>query len=118
MQRQTASHARTLDQLSTAVAIFDRSKRLAFYNAAYRTLWSLDAAFLDSNPLDGEILDRLRTEGRLPEQVDYRAWKAGVLAAYQAVAPREQPWYLPRGRPRRPGARGPPTRDPPHGRGT
>ncbi len=98
LQRQTASHARTLDQLSTAVAIFDRSKRLAFHNAAYRALWSLDPAFLDAGPLDGEILDRLRTEGRLPEQVDYRAWKSGVLSAYQAVDPIEQPWYLPGGR--------------------
>ncbi len=98
LQRQMASHARTLDQLSTAVAIFDRTRKLTFYNAAYRTLWSLDAAFLDGAPLDGEILDRLRAEGRLPEQVDYRAWKSAVLSAYQAVEPAEQPWYLPGGR--------------------
>ena len=35
-------------------------KRLAFYNAAFRALWQLDAGFLDDKPLDGEILDRLR----------------------------------------------------------
>ncbi len=98
LQMQTASHARTLDQLSTAVAIFDRSKRLIFHNAAYRTLWSLDAVFLDSQPLDGEILDRLRADGRLPEQVDYRAWRSGLMAAYHATEPMEQPWYLPDGR--------------------
>ncbi len=98
LQSQMASHARTLDQLSTAVAIFDRSKKLVFHNAAYRTLWSLDAGFLEGSPTDGEILDRLRAEGRLPEQVDYRSWKAGVLAAYHAVEPSEQPWYLPGGR--------------------
>ncbi|WP_245504223.1 sensor histidine kinase [Lichenihabitans psoromatis] len=98
LERQMTSHSRTLDQLSTAVAIFDRSKKLVFHNSAYRDLWSLDAAFLDSQPLDGEILDRLRAEGRLPEQADYRAWKASVLAAYQAVEPSETAWYLPGGR--------------------
>jgi signal transduction histidine kinase len=98
LQMQTVSHARTLDQLSTAVAIFDRSRRLVFHNAAYRALWSLDAGFLDSRPLDGEILDRLRAEGRLPEQVDYRAWRSGLMAAYHAAEPIEHPWYLPGGR--------------------
>ncbi len=98
LRKQMDSQARTLDQLSTAVAIFDRTKRLSFYNAAYRSLWSLDPAFLDSRPLDGEILDRLRSERRLPEQADYRAWRAGVLAAYQAVETSETAWYLPDGR--------------------
>ena len=98
LDAMAASHARTLDQLSTAVAIFDRSKRLVFHNAAYRTLWALDAAFLDTRPFDGEILDRLRAGGMLPEQIDYRAWRSAQLAAYHANEPSEQPWYLPGGR--------------------
>ncbi|MFO1168453.1 MAG: PAS-domain containing protein [Rhodoblastus sp.] len=40
------SHARTLDQLPTAVAIFDGQKRLVFHNAAYRQLWALPQGFL------------------------------------------------------------------------
>ena len=98
LAKQMDSQARTLDQLSTAVAIFDRSKRLTFYNAAYRVLWGLDVAFLDGHPSDGEILDRLRAERRLPEQADYRAWKAGLMASYQAVETDEAIWYLPDGR--------------------
>ncbi len=98
LRKQMDAQARTLDQLSTAVAIFDGSKRLTFYNAAYRTLWSLDPAFLDAHPFDGEVLDRLRAERRLPEQADYRGWKAGVMTAYQAVEASESPWYLPDGR--------------------
>ena len=98
LRKQMDSQARTLDQLSTAVAIFDGSKRLTFYNSAYRVLWSLDPAFLDSRPLDCEILDRLRAERRLPEQADYRAWKAGVMSAYLAVETSETIWYLPDGR--------------------
>ena len=80
LQRQASSHARTLDQLSTGVAIFDRRKRLVFHNAAYRQIWSFDPAFLDQQPTDGEVLDRLRAKRQLPEQVDFRAWKAQTSA--------------------------------------
>jgi signal transduction histidine kinase len=93
--RQMESHARTLDQLSTAVAIFDRARRLVFFNSACRQLWSLDAAFLDQSPTDGEVLDRLRAARRLPEQADFRAWKAALMAAYQSSEPISQVWYLP-----------------------
>lgn len=96
--RQMDAHARTLDQLSTGVAIFDRHRKLVFYNTAYRELWSLDVAFLDQHPADSEILDRLRAESRLPEQADFRSWKAGLMAAYQSVETTEQVWYLPHGR--------------------
>ena len=92
------AHARTLDLLSTGVAIFDRSKRLVFHNAAYRQLWSLEPGFLEQQPSDSEILDRLRAERRLPEQADFRAWKAGLLATYTSTETLEQVWYLPDGR--------------------
>lgn len=98
LERQMAAHVRTLDQLPTAVAIFDASQRLTFWNAAYRELWQLDAAFLESGPTDGEVLDELRARRRLPEQADYRAWKADVLAAYRSIEPQEHWWYLPDGR--------------------
>ena len=98
LAHQASAHAQLLDNLATGVAIFDRNKRLQFHNAAYRAIWSLSPAFLETQPHDGEILDRLRSEGRLPEQADFRAWKAGVLAIYQSVEPTEQTWYLPAAR--------------------
>ncbi len=98
MDGHAAAYSRMLDQLSTAVAIFDRAKRLTFYNAAYRQIWSLDAGFLDSQPTDGEVLDRLRAKRQLPEQADFRSWKAQALAAYQAIEPIETVWHLPDGR--------------------
>jgi signal transduction histidine kinase len=98
LEREARAHAETLDQLSTAVAIFDRSKRLVFHNAAYRQLWALDQAWLEQIPTDSEILDRLRAARLLPEQADYRAWKANLLAAYQSIETDEQAWYLPDGR--------------------
>jgi signal transduction histidine kinase len=95
LQRQMDAHVRTLDQLPTAVAMFDARQRLLFHNAAYRGLWELDQAFLDGAPSDGEILDRLRAARKLPEQADFRSWKAALLAAYRAVEAQESWWHLP-----------------------
>ena len=85
MERNDGDYSRMMDRLATAVAIFDKSKRLTFYNAAYRQMWSLEPAFLDTHPTDGEILDRLRTKRQLPEQADFRAWRAQLMEAYQAT---------------------------------
>jgi signal transduction histidine kinase len=98
LEHQMEAHTRTLDQLSTAVAIFDRTKHLVFYNTAYRQVWGLDSLFLDQKPSDSEILDHLRGQRKLPEQADFRAWKASLLTAYTSVESSEQVWYLPDGR--------------------
>jgi signal transduction histidine kinase len=98
LQRQMNANVRTLDQLPTAVAMFDVSQRLIFHNAAYRELWGLDAAFLDGRPSDGEILDHLRAKRKLEEHADFRRWKQGVLAAYRAAEANQSWWYLPDGR--------------------
>ena len=73
--RMIEAHRRTLDQLATGVAIFTADQRLEFYNAAYRVLWGLEPAFLDSQPSDSAVLDRLRATRKLPEQADFRNWK-------------------------------------------
>ncbi|MDH7797379.1 MULTISPECIES: PAS domain-containing sensor histidine kinase [unclassified Beijerinckia] len=98
LSRQMEANARTLDQLATAVAVFDRAKRLVFYNSAYRQLWGLDPGWLDQQPTDSEILDRLRAERKLPEQADFRSWKAALLSTYQSTETVQQIWYLPRER--------------------
>ncbi|MDP3898498.1 MAG: ATP-binding protein [Mesorhizobium sp.] len=89
------SHSETLDQLTTAVAIFDAQEKLRFYNQAFQKLWDLDSGFLDSAPANALLLDRLRTDGKIPEQPEWRRWKEGVLAAYRAVESREDWWHLP-----------------------
>ena len=98
LERQAKAHALLIDRLPTAVAVFDSTKRLASYNSAYRDMWQLDDAYLENAPTEGEILDKLRSERRLPEQGDYRAWKTQILAAYQSVETREDWWYPPDGR--------------------
>ncbi|MCP4382658.1 MAG: two-component sensor histidine kinase [Hyphomicrobiales bacterium] len=97
LRRETDFQARTLDQLTTAVAIFGPDKRLKSANAAYRGLFGLDQGFLDSGPDETAVLDRLRAERTLPEQADFRAWRADLLSAYQSAEARERIWHLPDG---------------------
>ncbi|MCC7346091.1 MAG: PAS-domain containing protein [Variibacter sp.] len=92
------AHRRTLDQLPTAVAIFSAGQRLTFCNAAYRALWELDADFLEGQPTDSAILDRLRAARKLPEQLDFRQWRNQLFEAYRALEPKEHWWHLPDGR--------------------
>jgi len=89
---------KTLDQLSSGVALFDDQRRLIYYNESYRRLWGLDRAFLDSKPDDSSVLDRLRAARKLPEQLDFRAWKAKLHEAYRAVESESYSWFLPDGR--------------------
>jgi len=97
-ERTVRSHANTLDQLTTAVAIFDAGEKLRFYNQAFQKLWDLDAAFLDSAPENAIVLDRLRSEGKLEEQPEWRRWKEDLLGAYRSPEPQEHWWHLPDGR--------------------
>jgi len=98
LDRQIAAYDRTLDRVSTAVAITSREQKLSFYNDAYAKLWQLDTAWLDASPADGEVLDRLRELGRLPEMIDYRKWKAELLSCYATGREHEDWWHLPDGR--------------------
>jgi len=99
LQQHIDAHADTLDKLTTAVAIFDRERRLSFYNGAFARLWNLPESWLDLHPADEEILDRLRETRKLPEQRDYQAWKRQRLALYTdagGFVP-DDLWYLPGG---------------------
>ncbi|TMJ42263.1 MAG: PAS domain-containing protein [Alphaproteobacteria bacterium] len=98
LKRMMDAHRRTLDQLATGVAIFGSDRRLSFYNAAYRSLWDLEAAFLDQGPTDSAVLDRLRAARKLPDEQDFRQWKNALYDAYRAVEAKEHMWHLPHGR--------------------
>ena len=98
LQRLGDAHRRTLDQLATGVAIFAANQRLTFYNAAYRSMWELDPGFLDQGPTDSAVLEQLRATRRLPEQQDFRQWKASLQEAYRTTEARDHLWHLPDGR--------------------
>jgi signal transduction histidine kinase len=92
------AHRRTLDQLATGVAIFGVDQKLAFHNAAYRSLWGLEAGFLDQRPTDSVVLDRLRNDRKLPEEQDFRQWRTQLHMAYHAGDAKAHEWHLPDGR--------------------
>jgi signal transduction histidine kinase len=96
--RHVAAYERTLDRVATGVAIFGPDQRLTFFNEAYRALWQLDADWLATKPSDSELLDRLRELSRLPEVVNYRDWKAKILAGYKTGTEYEDWWHLLDGR--------------------
>ncbi len=98
MRRVLRSHAETLDQLTTAVATFDAGEKLRFYNQAFRKLWDFEPSFLESAPSNATVLDRLRADGKLAEQPEWRRWKENVLASYRSVQTEEDWWHLPDGR--------------------
>lgn len=96
--RTLRSHAETLDQLSTAVAIFDADEKLRFFNQAFQKLWEFEPGFLESQPDNTMVLDRLRSDGKLAEQPEWRRWKENLLSAYRSVEPQEHWWHIPDGR--------------------
>ncbi len=114
LDRQIEAYDRTLDRVATAVAIFDKTRRLTFFNTAFQTLWQFDSEWLAGHPADGQILDRLREASRLPEvvsltdsvtggkrateAVNYKEWKARVLSYAKAETAHEEGWHLPDGR--------------------
>ena len=98
LARMTEAHRRVLDQLATGVVVFNIDRKLTFYNAAFRSLFDLDAGFLDQAPTDAAVLDVLRDKRKLPEEQDFRQWRQELYEAYRAIEPKEHTWHLPGGR--------------------
>lgn len=100
LQQHIDAHTDTLDKLATAVAIFGPDQKLHFFNRAFLKLWGLPDKWLDRHPSDGEILDRLRDERKLPEQRHYHDWKRERLELYKTARdyPSEDLWHLPGGK--------------------
>jgi PAS domain-containing protein len=84
-----------VEGLSVGIAIFDDAGRLAVYNRSYARMWNFPESYLDTQPSESELLDRLRDSRQLPEQRDFAAWKREQLAVPHA---QEEFWHLPQGR--------------------
>ena len=95
LQRQMDAHVRTLDQLPTAVAIFDGSQRLVFNNAAYQQP-------LGPRPGLPRVAPHRQRGARSPARLAQAARAGGfprlegrLPAGYHAVEPQETWWHLP-----------------------
>lgn len=98
LKQEVQARAHLLDRLHVAVAMFGADRRLEWSNAAFAALWDLPQAWLDGQPSHGDVLDRLREFGRLPEQRDYQGWKRQRLALHASDGAVEETWPLRDGR--------------------
>ena len=95
LRRTIEGHAQTMNQLATAVAIFDEKKHMVFYNQAFESLWQLDGKLLESSPDNGRLFDAMREAGKIAEQPDWAKWRDDLFQVYQQTQPREHWWHLP-----------------------
>ncbi len=87
-----------LEQLRSAIAIYGADHRLEFYNSSFAQLWDLEDGWLNKKPKLGDIMEKLRETRRLPEQVDFRAFKKSWIDMFtDLIEPRDDMLYLPDG---------------------
>lgn len=97
-KRYSSAHQELLEQLATAVGIFDAGQRLEFYNTAFAQLWQLEDHFLNSCPKLGDLMEKLRENRKLPEQANFRQFKQGWINMFTSLLhPHEDMIYLPDG---------------------
>ena len=97
-ERLATSQIDVLEQLRTAIAMFDADTRLAFYNTAYEQLTGLSGTWLDARPRMVDIIDKMRELRKLPEQADYKQFKQTWLTRFTSlIEPHEEMQYLPDG---------------------
>lgn len=88
-----------LENLRTAVAVFGPNMRLGFFNSAFAQLWGADPVWLRSGPTMGALLDALRSQRRLPEVADFRAFRSEQLGLFGTLEAARESWlHLPDGR--------------------
>jgi signal transduction histidine kinase len=90
LRRHMEAHMEVLRTISTATAIYGPDKKLLIWNRAYARLWQLDEAWLESRPGFGEVLEQLRADRRLPEQIDWQAYKRSQLGLFTTVIERQE----------------------------
>lgn len=97
-KRYAAANKELLEQLGSAIGIFDVQQRLEFYNTAFSQLWSLEEQYLNTGPKLGDIMEKMRENRRLPEQADFRRFKQSWLNMFTGlINPHEDMLYLPNG---------------------
>ncbi|GAB4174468.1 MAG: PAS domain-containing sensor histidine kinase [Thalassobaculales bacterium] len=98
MERHIAAHEEVLEALSVGISIYGPDRRLAFHNRAFAAIWGIDRTLLDSRPTIGQLLEILRGQRRLPETIDFKAFRQERESLFQTlIEPREDMLHLPDG---------------------
>lgn len=90
LRRHMDAHMEVLRTISTATAIYGPDRKLLIWNRAYARLWQLDEGWLETRPSFGEVLEQLRAERRLPEQIDWQSYKRAQLGLFTTVIERQE----------------------------
>src|SRR5712671_2322778 len=99
LRRHINAHAEVLEGVGTSIAIYGPDKRLRFFNTAFASMWGLAEDWLAAEPSFGEVLERLRERRRLPEVIDFRAFKCECLRMFTSlIEPQQELMHLPDGR--------------------
>ncbi len=95
-KRYRIANNELLEQLATAIGIFDADQKLEFYNTSFAQLWQLEESYLNGKPKLGDLMEKLRESRRLPEQADFRKYKQGWLNMFTGlIDPHDDMLYLP-----------------------
>ncbi len=87
-----------LEQLRSAIGIYNSDHSLEFYNSSFAQLWGLEEGWLNTRPKLGDIMEKLRESRRLPEQADFRSYKKSWLDMFtDLIDSHEEMLYLPDG---------------------
>lgn len=98
LTRYQSSNRELLEQLQSAIGIFDNNEQLEFYNSSFAQLWNLEDGWLNKKPKLGDLMEKLRETRRLPEQADFRRFKQSWLNMFTGlIKPHEDMLYLPDG---------------------
>ncbi len=96
--RVLEAHQAALNEITSAVAIFDERRQLVFHNDAFESLWQFGPNDLKNKPENAALLDQLRARGRVAEQPDWAKWRNGWLDVYARTEAKQDWWHLPDGR--------------------
>ncbi len=100
LRRFVETLTETFAHLRIGLAIFDREMRLGLFNPAFAEMMRLEPPWLAGRPTLPDVLERLRENRRIPDQLDYAGWRQGLLSLHDpsdAAGRRERTelWHLP-----------------------
>lgn len=98
LARSDAAQGRMLNELSTAVCVFNAQRHLTFYNDAFANLFDFQRRVLDERPHEATVLNYLKSTRQMPESGQHRGWRDQFSAAYGAERPLVEDWELYDGR--------------------
>ncbi|WP_017932024.1 sensor histidine kinase [Robiginitomaculum antarcticum] len=99
LTRHVEAHDEVLNRMAEGIIKFTADQKIRFHNTAFEKMFGLDSAAL-KDIRHGELLGLLREKRRLPEQLDFKNFKAQELSYYTDF-PDESPdelWNSPDGR--------------------